>query len=370
VPALRSRLFSLSLVPFVAAVLVLLPAIDVRAATPITFGFSGGNGLALGSPCIDGMAAVSAPIHIMWKGSSGQLKASVDMTTSLGGSWQYCSDLKHLRVGDTIKAVVQGATRTLTMLNVSIASDRTTEFHGRGPANQTSEVWYDAGVHADYQRSATVNTDSSGHWAVDIPDGLMGGLYAEVDWQTTKGDYFTARMLTPYVKVTLGAADVAAGDSAGATIAVKLRDGADSTIRGRATLTFDEWGSAEGQFVDEVGNPIAARVGDRVVSPLAPNLDWHIPNVTGAANVANDHVKGVCFATEISPLWAEVSVYRSGARRGFAIANTATDGSFVADFGGRPGPFYDPANIKHGDNVSIDCYYNTGDVVSTAFQVP
>lgn len=353
-----------------AVVLSLVVVSHVGAATPITFGSSDGGGLQLGSACINGWAASNAAIRIVWKSSSGSLKARVDMTTSIGGTWRYCSDTKQLRVGDTIKAVVEGTSRKLTMPNVSISSDRSTEFHGRGPASQDGDLWYNAGIYADYQQHVTVSSDATGRWSVLTESPLMGGLGAEVDWATPQGDYFTAWMFTQYVKVTLGTAGVEAGGAAAATTTVKLRDASDNSLRGRAALSFDGDGLAEGQFVDSAGQPVNVQPGDRVVSQLAPGLDWHVPDVTGSADVDNDLVSGQCYSTEISPLWAEVRIYRTGGAIGFAVADTDANGGFTADFTSRPAPFYDPANIKHGDQVTIGCYYNTGDIVAMEFLVP
>ncbi len=369
-PALRSRLAWLFVGPLAAAILVFVPAIGVRAATPITFGISDFGGLMIGNPCIGGMAAVTQPIRIVWKSASGHLKARVDMTTTLGGSWEYCSETKQLRAGDTIKAVVEGTSRTLTMIDVSVASDRRTEFHGRGPANLTCELWYSAGIFADYQDSATVTSDSNGRWSVVIPDGLMGGLFAEVYWQTAQGDTFIARMYTPYVRISLNEAAMETGGSSGSSAIVKLLDPSDDSVRGKAAVAFDVWGSAKGEFMDKLGNPVAVHAGDRVVSRLAPDLDWLVPDVTGTANVAKDLVPGVCEASGISATDALVRTFRAGKSRGVDLTRTEADGSFVADFNGRAVPFHRPADIKPGDTVTIDCYYDTGDIVATSFVVP
>ena len=368
VPALRSRLAWLFVGPLVAAILVFVPAIDVRAATPITFGT--GGGLTIGNPCINGRAAVTQPIRIVWKSASGHLKARVDMTTTLGGSWTYCSDTKQLRVGDTIKAVVEGTSRTLTMPNVSIASDRSTEFHGRGPAGQDGDLWYNAGIFADYQKYAMVTTDATGHWSVQTESPLTGGIYAEVGWQTPQGDWFGTRMVTPFVKVSLDGSNTSAGGAATRSAVVKLRDPATDSLRGRAVVKFDEYGTGDGQFLDSTGAPVTARVGDRVVSNVVAGLDWHVPNVTGSADVDNDLVIGKCYATEISPMLAVVRTYRAGKARGYVFVTTDPNGTFTADFTGRPTPGRQPANIKHGDQVTIECYYETGDIVAMGFRAP
>jgi hypothetical protein len=343
---------------------------DVGAATPITFGTSEGGGLVIGSNCFEGYTAGDAAIHMVWKSASGKVKARVDLTSYGSGYWQYCSDTKTLRAGDTIKAVVGGTSRKLTMPTVSLASDRMNKFHGRGPANATGDLWYSAGWMADYQKYKAVSTDSRGRWSAWIKNGLSGRLYAEVDWVTAQGDHFTARGYTPYVSVTLGSTQIGAGGTAATSGLIKLRAAADDSLRGRANVSFGEYGEAAGQFVDANGDPVAVQVGDRIVSSLAPNLDWHVPAISGTAKVAKDLVNGQCNATEISPAMVEVRVARSGKVRGWDVVSVAADGTFTADLTGRATLGHKPADVRHGDSVTINCYYDTGDIVAMAFQVP
>jgi hypothetical protein len=369
----RARHFALATVA--AVILTLMAVADAGAAAPVTFGESEGGGLQLGSACLNGRAPADTPIRIVWKSASGRIKARVDTTSNLGGGWDYCSETKHLRVGDTIKAVVNGTKRTVTMPKVTIASDRVREFHGRGPANAQGDLWYTPGGRGiPHQRYWLVTTDSAGRWSRVVKSSLMGkGGLAEIDWSTPEGDYFTAYMNTPYVQLTLGKSQFAAGGRALTDGVVRLRDPADSSLRGRATVSLDHYGGGTGQFLDGNGNPVAVRAGDRMVSNLASNLDWLVPDVTGSADVAHDLVNGACSSTEISPTDALVRVIRTRRVRGYVWVGpfADSDGNFVADFGEPPSPFYNsPANIKHGDRVTIDCYYDTGDIVSMAFRVP
>jgi hypothetical protein len=126
----RARHFALATVA--AVILTLMAVADAGAAAPVTFGESEGGGLQLGSACLNGKAPADTPIRIVWKSASGRIKARVDTTSNLGGGWDYCSETKHLRVGDTTKAVVNGTKRTVTMPKVTIASDRSGSFTAAG----------------------------------------------------------------------------------------------------------------------------------------------------------------------------------------------------------------------------------------------
>jgi hypothetical protein len=116
---------------------------------------------------------------------------------------------------------------------------------------------------------------------------------------------------------------------------------------------------------------VTASAGDRLVSSIASDANWIVPNIEGSADVVNDFVYGRCFDTGVSANEAWVTVLRAGGgRRGFSFANPDETGAFAIDFGEPDGYYYDSANIKHGDRVRIECLQNTGDIVQLIFRVP
>jgi hypothetical protein len=150
-----------------------------------------------------------------------------------------------------------------------------------------------------------------------------------------------------------------------------LRDGSTNALIAIGETTASEFGDATGWFLDVNGHQVAVSVGDRVVGhSLANDLDWIVPDASAVANVAADTVQGSCEDTGLLTGTAIVTVHRTGHTRGFAIAYVEPDGTFDVDFGEQGGFLYDPANIKHGDRIKVNCSLSTGDTVTQAFLVP
>jgi hypothetical protein len=364
----------------VAALLLagVLPA-TASAAPVLTFGQFEDSGLMLRSNCIYGRGPVDSPVHVVWRGATGTIKAIVDVQTNLGGGWSYCSATRRLAVGDTIRAKSGTADRTITMPNITLTANRDTNtFRGRGLPGKTATLWYHAGIFADFYEDAEVTADGVGRWSFSDGEsvGASGGIEAEIHWTTAKGDTLTARTIVPYVRVTIGRPFVGGGNQALSPAVVNLRDPLTDQLRGRATATSDDWGVFAGRFVDNAGNPVNARVGDRVDSVLADSIDWHVPNIEGSASPATDIVEGRCYSSEITPYFAILEVFRTGQQRGWAYVGLDESGAFEIDFWRRPEFFFDPANIKHGDRIVINCYYDStmdevvDDIVSFPFRVP
>jgi hypothetical protein len=371
------RRLSLSATLAILVLAGLMPA-TVAAAPVMTFG-NGYTGLVLRSHCINGHGPANAPVHVVWKSQGGTVKAVADVTSTASGAWEYCSSSRRLAVGDTIRASSASYARTFTMPNITLTGNRETgAFRGRGLPGVTGDLWYHAGIFADYFENAQVTAGSDGRWVLPQSDGsgASGGIQAEVFWTTPQGDVLIGRTVTPYVEVTIGRAFVSGGTQANSSAVVSLRDPVTDALRGRASTTSDDYGFFDGRFVNPSGQAVNTRVGDRVVSALSGSIDWHVPNIEGSADVANDMVNGRCHSTEIEALFALVRVYRTGDQRGLAIASVDAAGTFEIDFGGREGLYYDPANIKHGDRIVISCYYDAtmddsaDDIVSFPFFVP
>ncbi len=362
---MRRALMAATLAATVIA--ALLPAI-VTAAPVMTFG-NGYSGLMLRSHCISGNGPANASVHVVWKRTDGTIKAIVDVTSDQSGGWGYCSAARRLGVGDTIRASAETFARTFTMPNITLNSNRVNgSFRGIGLPGATGELWYHAGIFADYFEGEPVTADSQGRWS--FPEGANGGIEASVNWFTPQGDFLIAQTVVPYVGVTIGRSALEGGSQALSDVSVRLRDASTNALLGTGNATTDDYGFFTSTFEDSSGDPRSVHVGDRVVSSIASNLDWHVPAISGTADTVNDLVNGNCGSTEIDPMFVMVRVFRTGVARGIAIVDVDSNGDFEADFNGRPFPYYNPANIKHGDRIVLRCYYDTYDVVSFPFQVP
>ncbi len=350
-----------------ALLLVALVPGTAAAAARITFT------LGAGTECVGGDAAPSTTARITWKSAGGALKARADVATNQFGGWVLCVPGSNLRTGDTIKVNDGLGARTLTMPQVTLIFDRVNnEFRGKAPANSTGTIYWHSGLYADYYEGEDVASNANGNWSLTPYSDfdLLGGIDGDVDWTTSSGDSFYAHGMAPFIEVTLGRSTFSGGANPNQNVLFKLRDPSTATLKGTDMVTGDEYAYFTGQFVNGQGQPATVVAGNRVLSPVASDLDWIVPHVEGSANVANDHVNGRCHSTDLAALSVRALVFRSGNRIGYVFGGIEQDGSFSMDFGEPPSFMYDPANIRHGDRVQVLCLYETGDIVRLVFRVP
>jgi len=349
----------------------LMPA-SAAAAARITFGQSDSLGLSIGDSCVSGRAAADSIVKVVWKSASGDVKARASVNSNILGDWRHCSDGSHvLAVGDRIKAADDIGSRTITMPRVTLVGDRVNNlFRGRAPAGSMGRIWWHSGIFADYYEFEDVAARSDGTWRFRPYSDfdLIGGIYAFVDWRSAKGDYFSAGGMAPYVEVVLGRSTFSGQNRPGRESNVALRDPDTGARIARGTAVADTHGAFAGRLRDDQGDPIAVMPGDRLISTIASDANWLVPNIDGAANAGNDHVSGICHGPGLTET-AVARVYRTGRQRGYAFLQLDGAGAFEIDFSGRETLGFDPANIKLGDRVTIACLHETGDWVVLEFRV-
>lgn len=257
------------------------------------------------------------------------------------------------------------------MPKITLIGDRVNDvFRGKGLANRVGSLFYRAGLTATYGYEAEVTAAADGTWSYSVGDDLIGGIGAEITWTNATGDWMVASGTVPYVAVTLGRSQFAGGASPLQNVKVSLKDPAAAVVKGRGSAVGGEYGEYAGVFVDANGTPVNVAAGNRLVSGIASDANWIVPNIEGSANVATDHVYGRCFDAEMSYYFASVSVYRYGSERGFSFASPDEDGAFEVDFSEPDGYSFSHADVRHRDKIVIRCWLSTGDIVSTSFLVP
>jgi hypothetical protein len=230
------------------------------------------------------------------------------------------------------------------------------------------ELSYHAGIFADFYDSVDVTANSEGKWKYNYD--LIGGIDAYLYWTSAQGDTVEIYGTTAQVYVTVGKSILSGSINPGLTATVGLRDGSDVLI-GVASGIGDEYGYFSTAFRNGSAHAVALQSGDRVVGrTMASDLDWIVPEIEASADVASNMVTGACQdAGALSDL-AIVSLRRTGHTRGLAFVTPEPDGSFEFDFDDPPGGFADPANVKHGDRLIVECMLDTGDWVIQSFDVP
>jgi hypothetical protein len=372
----RTRRLGLCGLATAALLAVIMPATTLAATRPTRFD------LTMRTNCIGGDASDNASVHLVWKSAAGTTKLNTTVTAASYGRWDACAAAsKVLKPTDTIKATVGSTTRKFVVPNLTIVVDRAHDvLRGKGPQGSTLALSYHAGIFADYFKVAETTVDANGNWAYtgDPEEGdisLVGGIDADALWVSPKTDTVYVSGMAPFVRVRLGESAFSGEANPGQSVKVTLRDGVTDAFKARGKAIGTEPGQITGgrryssEFRDDQGNPVAISVGDHLVAPsIASDADWIVPNIEGTASAETDVVSGRCFGSEQNET-AIVDVYRSGDRRGRALINLGTDGTFERDMNEHEGLWYDPVNIKTGDQVVIECLMSTGDWVELAFIV-
>lgn len=342
------------------AALTALPAGASAADAPIRFGVDIGE---VGD-CLIIWSAAGETAHFVWRDAEGALKADAS-NLSTNGLWFFCPPDLAVQIGDRLKVTDRISSRTFIVPNLTINQDRVSDtFSGTGPPNRTVRLGVPQG---DTEYSRGIRVASDGTWSFHTNYlQIYGGSYAGLSWKSPKGDQVRTDSNAPRVVVTLSKAGFSGYAVPNQDVEVVLEDGVDAL--GSATAGIN--GAFAGTFRDGDNHLRPAAAGDHLMAPsLASDADWIIPEMEGTADPATDIIEGKCQVTATFG-GIGVEVYRTGHQRGYSSVEWQPDGSFSVDMQ-EVGDFYaDPANIKHGDQIVINCGQISGDRARLKFIVP
>jgi hypothetical protein len=365
---MKSKALVRGLMPAIAAVLLVAAAFPMTSLAATAAGIT--FDVDMYSSCIGGAASPNSTLSFVWRDSAGNLKVKGAVPVSPSGFWSYCSDDPTVWVThrDAIK-VDDGVTlRKYVVANLTMDPNRATGvISGTGPAGRTLRLCSRWGYFNDFETCHSVRIRQDGTWTFDSE---MGGLFRvdiDVHWKSPNGDRISVYVAAPFVDVTIGKSAVTgwAAPRAG----ILLHNG----LRASAWITTGESGRFErndAQFLGSDGSPRRVRVGDHIFSTsFAPDEDWIVPLIEASADVDTDVVAGTCHHTGTTNDLVRVVVRRYGTERGIAYDGAAADGTFSISL--RELDFFgDPANIRHGDKVIVQCFQPNGDSASWGFLVP
>lgn len=342
------------------AIVLTATALPAAAATAsIKFGVDIGDVAG----CIT-ISATAGQSHLVWRDVNGALKAEAT-NVSTNGLWFFCPGNFAVAIGDRLKVTDEISTRTFIVPNLTLHQNRVTDtYSGTGPASRTVRLEVPQG---DVAYLKSIRVDPDGNWSFHRDDmEIFGRWYASLSWRSPHGDQVRASNVAPYLVVTLNRAGFSGSTAPNQVVEVELEDGVDAM--GSATASTN--GAFTGKFRDGAGHLRPAAPGDHLMAPsLASDANWIVPEIEGTADPATDIVEGRCEVTATF-VGIGVEVYRTGHLRGYGGPDWQPDGSFVIDMQ-EVGDFYaDPANIKHGDQIVINCGQITGDRARLTFIVP
>jgi hypothetical protein len=237
---------------------------------------------------------------------------------------------------------------------------------GTGPAQQIVKVGW-AGGDVFEQRRVRVRAD--GTWSFQLPFDVRGGQSITLDWKSAKGDTVNTGGSAALMVATLGSARFIGNSSKPFADVEVLIDGVnDGSWSGQS----DHFGQFTGRFRRATGELIEVAAGDHISAPsIASDLDWVVPDVQISADATTEMVVGQCAGT-----LAVVELFRTGHRRGFVLAVPGLSDEFEFDFSDPfasdhvTGLSANPANVKHGDRLRVQCILGTGDRVLLETVVP
>jgi hypothetical protein len=334
-------------------------ALPAAAATnPIHFGVS----IGAVDGCITIWSTPDQTAHFTWRDSNGALKGQSDNFTDDGLSY-FCLDGTAVEIADQLRVNDGSYTRTFIVPNLTINMDRVTDtYYGTGPAHRTVRIEV---FHGDFGEAKSARVGDDGTWSLHVNQwSIVGGDTAGLSWVSPHDDRVRTYGIAPYVVVTLGRAGFSGYALPNQEVDVTLEDGNDA--HGSATASND--GDFAGKFRDNAHNLRPAAAGDHMQAPsIASDADWILPDIDGTADASSDIVEGQCHNGSDGGI--TVRLYRGSQEVGFTYAGGNSDGSFRFNFRKVGTYFANPANVKHGDLLVVQCVHITGDIAQLKFIV-
>jgi hypothetical protein len=363
--SLPARKFSIAALASAMMLVALAPGALAGAApapTSITFDY-----LQLGSQCVYATAAPSVSVELTWKDSFGALKFSETQLSNEFGDLYYCSPGASvvIAIGDRLRATVGSTTHRLVIPELTIDVNRAlNKLKGTAPAGATLRVECGGGPLPAFEPcmwSKRISASANGKWSKLVPWDAIGGEMFFVRWKSAGGDIVYAMAITPFVTVTLGKSQFTGATGAGQAAHLTLSDATTHEVEASGSAVGDPNGRFSGRFRDAAGNRVPVSPGDELDGYVAPDADMIVPDIEATASAGTNTVSGRCFDTGRSDRTVFLQLFRSGHERGWVVESTDVDGNFAIDF--MADGFRDPANVKVGDKILVQCMQTGGDWV-------
>lgn len=336
------------------------------AMRPITFETRLGDGTLYGA------ASDASTVTLRWKDAAGHIKAGGEVVASSWGSWSFSApDGVVLEPGDRLTASDGLSTHRLAVPYLKAVANRVKNvFKGSAPPGSRLSIecfWPGQPVPDIACQRIQLRVNEQGHWWHYPGWNIEGGDGAELRWRSPEGDAVYFSVEAPYVVVTIGTSQVTGNGRQHSNAVVSLKDSGGHLI-GSSLSQIGFRQAFTGTFRDGSGNRVRVEPGQRLAANVAADANFIVPEIHATGDTDTETVSGYCEDTGRSAHEVWIRVYRAGVRRGFAITETAADGSFaqvMTDVW-----FPDASVIKHGDRLLISCLQKNRDFVQQWFAVP
>ncbi len=337
----------------VAIMVVALSPSVVLASPFVTFE------AVIGETCFTGAARpVGSIVVIRVNTPGGQAKGYARGRVGTDSRYQACfggiQTIVGLLPGDQIVARIGDFERRWTVPAVDPVVNRDTEaVSGSTLPNSSVHVLVQTG-HADRRRprdlgEMTVATDSTGHYRADFAGTLDVWGSDEATVTVAQGGDSTTEVGVAILLEVRQGSNVAGGyASSFRPFEVQLVAPGPGAVRATATAFSLPPDPAFGVgFVDEAGNPVYPRPGDRVLVPGEGGASVRFPKASLAADLAADDVVARCMAD--SPYELRVQSVTPGHPLSLTLrGTTGPDGRLRRHVGG---------DIRKNDYLELTCTY-------------
>ena len=306
----------------------------------------------LGTPCVSGTGPASARHVVALLTRQGTFRARFVTRSNTHGEWSGCFPstlIGGVNGGDKIRMRAGGQERIVAVPNLLPSVDRVDDvIRGRAKPGQTVDflIIHSPTLATSEISSHSATAGSNRRYTLDLSGevDLLGNdlVFASV---STARDNFTALAFVPFVAIEFRSQRLIGATApdtnlrfvlASADAAVKADRGASSIILGLFIA----------ELYDDEGFAVYPEPGDWLSSTLASDATLEIPISELRARAWNDQVAGRCMPN---------SEYRIDTPNGSVTGMTSASGAFSRDLSGQ-------INIRRGDNVTVTCRYETGDL--------
>ncbi len=323
-------------------------------------------GVELYSSCVWGEGPANTELTVRLKGANGSFQGKFKRWTDGDGFWEGCF-LGDVQPGDVVSATDGSTTRSYTVQPTSFKIDRVTDVVS-GTSVPNDEVFifiWDCNTEwsCQFGPDRTRPTSGNGAFTTDFTGAhnIRGGDFVEVHWFSPQGDDQYRSLGAPRLEVWVGNNSIFGQARPRQTAKVWLLDSNGTTQRGRSETIADIW---DGDFYDAFqknGRAVDVEVGDWLVSNIASDVEFQVPNFNQSLNPGSDQISFRCFKNRPFEVYVEHEggdwMLASGHanRNGLASLNTMDAEGF---------------DLESGDSVDVACLTKQGDVVEVSFEVP
>ncbi|HSH21466.1 MAG TPA: hypothetical protein VK992_02460 [Candidatus Caenarcaniphilales bacterium] len=340
-------MFSSRALPALALALGLLAAVPAGAAAAPAITVE----VIIGQPCISGTGPADTAHVAALRTPSGAIRGRFRTRSDESGFWGGCfpfDTTTFINGGDRLRVTAGTTERKLVIPRLEPHVNRMSDVvSGRAAPGTDVDVMIEhrSNFRTSSQHFFPTMTDADGRYRIDTTAevDLLGGDLVLV-LQQQGADSFGALGLVPHMRVSHANNVVSGSVNHGTDLRLELRN-ADGETKANVTAGPIIFGIFSVAMFRSDGRPAYPVGGDLLVGSFAGDARLRMPFSYLNATASDDVVRGRCMARAPYELWA--------GRERFT-GRTDSTGRLQRDVTNR-------LNLRKGDELVLNCMYDTGD---------